>query len=84
VTGRTHQLRVHCAAMGFPILGDTIYGTARGLRTEAPPLHLHSREVAVPLYRNREPIRVSAPVPLAMQDRLYACGWQGEVFRLVD
>lgn len=28
VTGRTHQLRVHCAAMGHPILGDPIYGTA--------------------------------------------------------
>src|SRR6204780_850258 len=27
LTGRTHQLRVHCAAMGFPILGDRIYGT---------------------------------------------------------
>ena len=28
LTGRTHQLRVHCAAMGWPILGDAIYGTA--------------------------------------------------------
>src|SRR5436305_4397312 len=27
LTGRTHQLRVHCAEMGFPIIGDTIYGT---------------------------------------------------------
>lgn len=27
LTGRTHQLRVHCAAMGFPILGDPQYGT---------------------------------------------------------
>ena len=27
VTGRTHQLRVHCAYMGFPILGDPQYGT---------------------------------------------------------
>ena len=27
VTGRTHQLRVHCAHMGFPILGDPQYGT---------------------------------------------------------
>jgi 23S rRNA-/tRNA-specific pseudouridylate synthase len=26
ITGRTHQLRVHCAAMGFPILGDPVYG----------------------------------------------------------
>ncbi|MDF2999652.1 MAG: pseudouridine synthase [Xanthobacteraceae bacterium] len=28
ITGRTHQLRVHCAASGWPILGDAIYGTA--------------------------------------------------------
>ena len=28
-TGRTHQLRVHCAALGWPILGDAIYGAAR-------------------------------------------------------
>src|SRR6516162_3142456 len=28
LTGRTHQLRVHCAAMGWPILGGAIYGTA--------------------------------------------------------
>jgi hypothetical protein len=27
---------------------------------------------------------VTAPVPLTMQERLYACGWQGEVFHLVD
>ena len=32
VTGRTHQLRVHCAAMGFPILGDPQYGSVEARR----------------------------------------------------
>jgi tRNA pseudouridine32 synthase/23S rRNA pseudouridine746 synthase len=82
LTGRTHQLRVHCAAMGWPIVGDSIYGTAP--RTGGPALQLHSREIVVPLYKNRAPISVSAPVPLHMHEPLAACGWQGEVFTLVD
>jgi tRNA pseudouridine32 synthase/23S rRNA pseudouridine746 synthase len=82
LTGRTHQLRVHCAAMGWPVVGDAIYGNAP--RAGAPMLHLHAREIEVPLYKNREPIRVTAPVPLHMQEQLYACGWQGEVYRLVQ
>jgi tRNA pseudouridine32 synthase / 23S rRNA pseudouridine746 synthase len=82
LTGRTHQLRVHCAAVGWPILGDTIYGSAP--RVGGPGLQLHAREVVVPLYKNRAPIRVSAPVPLHMHEQLQACGWQGEVYRLVD
>jgi tRNA pseudouridine32 synthase/23S rRNA pseudouridine746 synthase len=76
VTGRTHQLRVHCAEMGWPILGDAIYGTAP--RSGGPPLHLHAREVVVPLYKNRAPIRITAPVPPHMRERLAQCGWQGE------
>src|SRR5581483_7970716 len=82
LTGRTHQLRVHCAAMGWPILGDAIYGTAP--RSGEPGLHLHARAVVLPLYKNRDPIRVTAPVPLPMAERLQACGWTGEVFTLVD
>ncbi len=76
LTGRTHQLRVHCAEMGWPIVGDNIYGDAP--RFGGPGLHLHAREVVVPLYKNREPIRVSAPVPPHMIDALKACGWSGE------
>lgn len=31
ITGRTHQIRVHCAALGHPVLGDTLYGTSSSL-----------------------------------------------------
>jgi tRNA pseudouridine32 synthase/23S rRNA pseudouridine746 synthase len=75
MTGRTHQLRVHCAAMGWPIVGDAIYGTAP--RKGGPPLQLHAREVVVPLYKNRDPVRVTAPVPEHMREWLKACGWGG-------
>ena len=88
LTGRTHQLRVHCAAMGWPILGDDIYGneaSTRRARKEGLPqtsggvrLHLHAREIAVPLYKNRDAIKVTAPVPPHMHERLKACGWNGE------
>jgi tRNA pseudouridine32 synthase/23S rRNA pseudouridine746 synthase len=76
VTGRTHQLRVHCAAQGWPIVGDTIYGNAP--RHGGPPLHLHAAEVVVPLYPRREPIRVIAPVPEHMRELLTRCGWKDE------
>ncbi|MBV8755585.1 MAG: RNA pseudouridine synthase [Hyphomicrobiales bacterium] len=76
LTGRTHQLRVHCAAMGWPVVGDAVYGTAP--RTGGPPLHLHAREVVVPLYPKREPVHVVAPVPEHMRAALTACGWRGE------
>ncbi len=59
-TGRTHQLRVHMAAIGCPIVGDKLYGTG-GLASGM--LHLHSWKTAVPLYPKRDPIRVEAPLP---------------------
>jgi len=73
LTGRTHQLRVHCAEMGWPIVGDATYGS--GKRAGGPLLHLHSRQIVVPLNKNREPIRVTAPVPPHLHDRLGSCGW---------
>src|SRR5258705_4699230 len=75
-TGRTHQLRVHCAEMGWPIVGDAIYGSAS--RSGGPPLHLHAREIVVPLYKNRAPILVAAPGPPHMRAALARCGGMGE------
>jgi tRNA pseudouridine32 synthase / 23S rRNA pseudouridine746 synthase len=76
VTGRTHQLRVHCAEMGWPIRGDAIYGDAT--RSDGPIMHLHAREIVVPLYKNRAPIRVVAPAPAHMRAALAECGWNGD------
>jgi tRNA pseudouridine32 synthase/23S rRNA pseudouridine746 synthase len=71
VTGRTHQLRVHCAALGWPILGDAIYGTAP--RFGGPGLHLHARAVTVPLYPKKPAITVEAPVPAPMLAAMRRC-----------
>ena len=71
-TGRTHQLRVHCQAMGWPILGDPIYGDGK---ETGEMLHLHARGITIPLYKNKSPISVEAPPPPHMRERLNACGY---------
>ena len=71
LTGRTHQLRVHAASEGWPILGDSVYG-ARAL--DGPRLHLHARRVAIPLGPAKSLIAVEAPPPPHMGPALAACG----------
>jgi 23S rRNA pseudouridine955/2504/2580 synthase len=54
LTGRTHQLRVHCAAIGAPILGDAVYGQDKEGRNTAlveglaEQVHLHARRLTFP------------------------------------
>ncbi|WP_181703480.1 RluA family pseudouridine synthase [Chthonobacter albigriseus] len=73
-TGRTHQLRVHMAHLGHPIVGDGVYGgdRARGVDKR---LHLHARRVEVPLYRKKPTVVVEAPVPDHMRRLLTRCGY---------
>ena len=63
-TGRTHQLRVHCAAMGWPIIGDRFYG---GAGEGDPPLMLHARALTIPFYPGQQPLIVEAPAPEDME-----------------
>ena len=69
LTGRTHQIRVHAASEGWPLLGDSIYG-ARPL--DGPVLHLHARRVEIPLKTGAPAIAVEAPIPPHMAAALAA------------
>ena len=71
-TGRTHQIRVHAQSMGWPILGDPVYGASG--RTTTSMLHLHARAIRLPLQDNKEPIVVQAPPPQHMMEALAQCG----------
>lgn len=69
VTGRTHQLRAHCVALGTPILGDGKYAGAKAYfaRDSLPnQLHLHARSIRIP-HPTRGVINVTAPLPPHMQ-----------------
>ena len=74
LTGRTHQIRVHCAELGCPVVGDTVYGR----KELAGELMLHARAVAIPMHSKRDPIKVKAPPPDHMRADLIACGFREE------
>jgi tRNA pseudouridine32 synthase/23S rRNA pseudouridine746 synthase len=69
-TGRTHQVRVHCLALGCPVVGDVTYGDVAG------PMHLLARDLFVPL---EPPVTAQAPVPAHMRAAMLACGWDAAV-----
>lgn len=71
LTGRTHQLRAHCAAIGHPILGDGKYGgkaAVLGARALPRRLHLHARELAIPHPADGTTLRLAAPLPPHMEE----------------
>ena len=78
LTGRTHQLRVHCAALGHPILGDGKYGGRDAFPKAGPRvarLQLHAREIALPHPEDGTTLRVTAPLPADMTEAWAACGF---------
>jgi len=79
LTGRTHQLRVHCAAIGHPIVGDGKYGgRAAFLGGQiSRKLHLHARRLCLPHPKGGE-IDVTAPLPAHMRESWSTFGWNHE------
>jgi 23S rRNA pseudouridine1911/1915/1917 synthase len=59
VTGRTHQIRVHLASRGWPILGDAVYGTSDERITRQA---LHAWRITLPHPVTRQPLTIVAPV----------------------
>ncbi len=65
LTGRTHQIRVHAAESGFPILGDTLYGGTASAR-----VFLHASEIAFTHPATNAPVKFFAPVDFDKEPRL--------------
>lgn len=87
ITGRTHQLRVHAAAIGCPIVGDGKYGGAAAhIEGVSPKLHLFCRSMTFPHPRTRRPMTLTAPLAGHMAqtwdffsfDKKAVCEWPEE------
>jgi RluA family pseudouridine synthase len=73
-TGRTHQLRAHCAALGCAIVGDTIYGQRAG-QARREPLLLHAHRMRIPYDVGKPPVEAEAPTPESWHAALRALGF---------
>lgn len=62
-TGRTHQLRVHMASIGHPIVGDKVYGRSSNIDRQL--LHCHSNTFVHP--KTEKKMTIAAPIPADMQ-----------------
>ena len=65
LTGRTHQIRVHAAEQGFPILGDVLYGGTASSR-----VYLHATEITFTHPGTNAPTQLSVPVSFDVEPRL--------------
>jgi len=65
-TGRTHQLRVHLAHLGHPVLGDPVYGKKKNFSR----LALHAQELGFTHPVTGEMLRFSSPLPAEIKDAL--------------
>jgi len=84
VTGRTHQIRAHLAARGWPIVGDRVYGGAEWTRIadpalaaalrDFPRLALHARRVSFTHPATARRLTIDAPVPSDLEALLANCG----------
>ena len=77
---RSPAAPINCACILPPWAGrsSATISTVTVPRFGEPRLHLHSREIGIPISKNKEAVRVVAPAPAHMQERLRACGWNGE------
>ena len=77
-TGRTHQLRVHCAEIGCPILGDRKYGGEEALLSavaDSRRLHLHARRLVLPHPSGKGTLKLQAEPPAHFKRTLEAFGF---------
>lgn len=83
-TGRTHQIRVHMASIGHPVVGDTLYGSAGQLTEQTGSTRRKPEPLHIPLHRNflhaahleltqpltGKPLVLEAPLPRELEDLL--------------